>query len=378
MDILYKLFRQDPNSRQGIITTTSGIGVVVNLLVAVIKIIVGTIASSIAVISEGVHNLADTLTSVLALLGSKLASKHPDKKHPFGYGRIEYLTSLVVSMLILVSGLETLVNAIKLIFKPENVSFSFLSLIIIALTALIKFFVGSYTIKTAKKIGSSSLQAIGEESRNDCFASIITIAAALAFIIFKLNIDAYAGIITSLLIIKTGVEVLLDTAAELIGRPGKKELAQKLYKEINSTRGIINVADMMLHNYGPNAYSGSVNVEIDHKANVGDVYDYLHALQLRIMHEYKVTLVFGIYAVDNDSPNSKRLREYIAQFVKGHKNVMSYHAVYIEKKTNKIYCDLVVDYDLRDWDSLREEFRQYMFKKYPKKEIVLTIETEFI
>jgi len=378
MNIFYKLFKQDPNTRDGVITTTSGMGIVANLLIALVKMIAGTIASSIAIISEGVNNLADALTSILTLIGSKLATKHPDEKHPFGYGRIEYLTSLAVSALIIVSGAKVLKSAIKLIFKPEEISISYLSLAIVAVTAVIKYFLGSYTVKMGKKIGSGSLEAVGGECKGDSFASLITIVAAVVFILFKLNIDAYAGVITSLLIIKAGGEVLLDTISELIGRPGKKELAQQLYHEIRNTKGIINAVDLMLHNYGPDAYSGSVNVEIDHSANIGDVYDYLHALQLRIMHEYHVTLVFGIYAVDNDSPTSKNLREYIAQFVRNNEHVKSYHAVYIEKKTNKVYCDLIVDYELRDWDKLRSEFIEYMSKKYPKKEIILTIETEFV
>ena len=378
MDIFYKLFKQDPDTREGVITTTSGIGVVANIAIALIKMIAGTISSSIAIISEGVNNLADAMTSILTLIGSKLALKHPDEKHPFGYGRIEYLTSLVVSIMILVSGIEVLTSAVKLIFNPEPVNISILSLIIVAITAFIKYFLGTYTIKMGKKIESGSLEAVGGECRGDSFASIITIVAALAFILFKINIDAYAGIATSLLIIKAGGEVLIDTIHELIGRPGKKELAQQLYKEIRGTKGIINAVDMMLHNYGPDAYSGSVNVELDHNMDIGEAYDFLHALQLKIMHEYHVTMVFGIYAVDNDSKTSRSLREYIALFVRNHEHVKSYHAVYIDKKSDKLYCDLIVDYDLHDWDGLRQEFKEYMAKKYPKKDVILTIETEFV
>jgi len=360
------------------IIQTSALNVIVNVVIALIKIVIGLVASSIAIVSEGIHNFADAANSLLTIVGAKLATKHPDKKHPFGYGRIEYLTSLVVGLLVIYSGLEILKDSIKLISNPEDMNVSYLSLIIICVTAVVKFILGNYTIKVGEGVDASSLIAVGQECRNDSYASIITLLSTLIFLIFGLSLDAYAGLITSLLIAHTGYEIVSDTIHELLGRPGDSELAQKLYAEIRATKGILNAADMMLHNYGPNAYSGSVNIEMDHNKTVGDIYKTIHALQLRIMHEYKVTMVFGIYAVDNDSEKSKKLRKEVAHFIKGYEHVNSYHAIYIESKTNKIYCDLVVDYDLKDWDKLEKEFKSYMVDLYPNKQIELVIETEFV
>ncbi len=378
MKFLYKLLKQDPSSREGIISVTSVLGILANLLIAAVKVVIGLLASSIAIMSEGVNNASDALTSVLALIGTKLAGKHPDEKHPFGYGRIEYLTSLVIAILILVTGVEMLTSSVKLVFAPEEMSISILSLIIIAVSALIKFFLGIYTIRMGKKADSSTLEAVGIDCRNDSFISVITILSAVIFLVFHLSIDAYVGIFTSLIIIKAGLEVLRDTVGDLLGRPGEKELANKLYKEIRSTDGILNAADMMLHNYGPDAYSGSVNVEIDQSKSVGDVYQFLHELQLRIMHEYHVTMVFGVYAVDNDREYSKELRRTVGQFVTSHEHVKSFHAVYLDPHSDKLYCDLVVDYNLRDWEPLKEEFSAYMKEKCPDKTLELTIETEFV
>ena len=378
MSFLYKILKQDPNSREGIIATTSMLGIIANILIASTKVIIGLLASSIAIVSEGVNNAADVMTSLLTLIGTKLAGKHPDEKHPFGYGRIEYLTSLVIAIMIIVTGIEMLKSAIELIKHPANLNMSYLALAIVAGSAVIKFFLGLYTIKMGKKADSGALVGVGLDCRNDAFASLVTIISVVAFLVFGIQIDAYAGFITAALIIKAGIDVLRETISELLGRPGEKELATKLYKEIRSTPGIINAADMMLHNYGPDAYSGSVNVELDHKISVKEAYAFLHALQLRIMHEYDVTMVFGIYAVDNDSPEGKALRKYIGQYVIDTEHVKSFHAVYIEPDTNNIYCDLIVDYKLKDWDALREDFIAYMAKKYPDNEIILTIETEFV
>lgn len=378
MGIFYKLFRQDPESRESVIAMTSGLGIAVNLLIAVIKVMIGLLASSMAIISEGVNNASDALNSVLTFVGAKLAAKHPDKDHPFGYGRVEYLTSLIIAVLILITGVEVLTSSVKLIFQPEELNFSVLSLVIVAVSAIVKFSLGLYTIKMGKKAGSSALEAVGIDSRNDSFISIITILSAVVYLVFDLSIDAYVGIFTALIIIKAGAEVLKDTVSQLLGRPGEADLARQLYKEIRSTEGILNAADMMLHNYGPDTFSGSVNVEIDHGKTVGEAYQFLHELQLRIMHQYNVVLVFGIYAVDNDHEEVRELRKTITHFTSHQEHIKSFHAVYIEPETNNIYCDFIVDYDLRDWDGLSDTFKQYMKEFYPDKEIQLTIETEFV
>ena len=378
MNLFYKLFKQDPNTREGIIVTTSGMGILVNLLIAVTKIVVGLISSSIAIISEGANNAGDALSSVMALIGAKLAKKHPDEKHPFGYGRIEYLCGLVIAVVILVTGIELLIGSAKRIVHPETLHISYIALVLVALSAAVKFFLGNYTVRMGRKVGSTALEAVGTDCKTDCFASIITIVSALIFLVFKWNVDAYAGVITSLLLIKAGVEALRETLSEILGRPGDKELAAKLYKEIRSTDGILAAVDMMLHNYGPEAWSGSVNVEIDHKKTVGEIYQFLHELQLRIMHEYHVTMVFGVYAVDYDGEFMKELRKTIAGFIRKQEHVKSFHAVYIDQRSDKIYCDFIVDYELKDWEELKKEFEQYMAEKYTGKEVVLTIETEYV
>lgn len=378
MNLVYKLFRQDPESRDGIITVTSGLGIAVNIVLALLKIIIGALASSIAIISEGINNFADVVSALLTLVGSKLAGMHPDEKHPFGYGRIEYLVSLVISVLILVTGIEMVSSSVKLIITPEALNISYLALAVVAGSAVVKFFLGIYTIKMGNKANSSALVGVGVDCRNDSFASIITIVSSLAFLLFDWSIDAYAGILISLLILKAGFELLRDTVADLLGRPGEHELAGKLYKEIRGTEGIISAADMMLHNYGPDAWSGSVNVEIDHKKTVGEIYQVLHALQLRIMHDYQVTMVFGIYAVDNDHEQIRELRKKIADFIKDKEFVDSYHAVYVSEEEQKIYCDFIVDYRLKDWDKLREDFTAYIAELYPQYKLELTLETEFV
>ena len=364
--------------RTGIINRTAILGIVVNVLIAGVKIAAGLLASSVAIVSEGVNNAADALTSVLTMVGTRLAGRHPDAKHPFGYGRIEYLTGLVVAVVIIVSGVQMLIESVKLIFRPEELSISYVSLAIVAVSAVVKFFLGLYTIARGRVAQSDALVGVGLECRGDSYISIITIGVAVVFLLTGVSLDAYAGVVMSAIILKAGVEVLLKIVSELIGRPGEKELATKIYQLVRATPGVVGAADMMLHNYGPNAWSGSVNVEIDHAKSVGEVYAMLHELQLGIMHEEHVTMVFGVYAVDDDHVETRRIRRTILEYVRAHEHVKSFHAVYLEPGTNRLYCDLVVDYELADWGALRADFLDYMKAKVPGRDVVLTVETEFV
>lgn len=378
MKLLYKLLRQSPDTREGTVVTVSALGIAVNLLLAGVKIAIGTAVRSIAIISEGVNNATDCATSLITIVGTKLSARHPTQKHPFGFGRIEYLTSLIISVLILFTGSELLQSSVQRIFHPEEMSVSYLTLGIIALSALVKLLLGSYTIRQGKRVSSGSLVAVGTDCRNDSIVSVITIASAGLFLVFRLNLDAYGGVIMSLIVLKAGLEVLKDTLNALLGQAGEKELAQELYKMIRSEPIVLNAADMMLHNYGPDSFSGSVNVEIDHDKTVGEAYAALHALQLKIMHEKNIVMVFGIYAVDRDHPETRTLRTQVAAFVRNQPHVTSYHALYVDPVNQDIYVDLVVDYELRDWDVLRREFTEYMHGLYPNNRLELVIETNYV
>ena len=378
MQWLYKVLRQEPGSRDGVVAATSVLGIIVNVLIAGLKVAIGIFASSIAILSSGVNNATDALTSVLTLVGTRLSARRPDARHPFGYGRIEYLTSLVIAGLILVSGFEMLESSVKLIFAPAEMRISYLMLGIIAVTAVIKYFLGVYMIRTGKRVNSGALVAVGLEGRNDAFVSLVTLLSAGVFLLFDWNIDAYAGVFTSLIILKAGFDVLRETVSALLGKPGQEELARQIYRELRADPLVVNAADMMLHNYGPERYSGSVNLEISHEKTVGEVYQQLHQLQLRIMHEYKVTMVFGIYAVDNDHEQIRQLRQEVSAFIQSHEHVRSFHALYIEPGTGRIYCDMVVDYDLKDWEGLKKEFTAYLAQRYPHSEVELTVATELV
>ncbi len=378
MNLFYKLLKQKPNTREGVTITTSALGILVNTVLAAIKIFVGIAVGSIAIVSEGANNASDSATSLITIVGTKLSTMHPTKKHPFGFGRIEYLTSLLISILILVTSFELFISSFKLIFSPRALSISYVTLAIIAISAIVKFLLGTYTIRMGKKACSNSLIAVGTDCRNDAFISAVTILSALIFLLFDFSLDAYAGILTSLFILKTGFDILKETISNLLGKPATEELALKIYEEINTVPCILGAADLILHNYGPDSYAGSINLEIDHEKTIGEAYEEVHALQLRIKQKYGIVMVFGMYAVDSDHENVKIMREQIEKFVSSYEHIKGFHALYLAPSTNEIYCDFVVDYALRDWDVLKEEFTEYMRELYPDYQLTVTIELNYV
>ena len=366
------------SERKKLILKTSLAGIAVNILISATKIIIGISVSSMAVISEGINNAADAGSSVLTFAGTKLAGKAPDEKHPFGYGRIEYLTSIVVGVMILIAGSEILQESVRAVLHPSEMNVSAVMLFAVAAAAAAKLALETFTVKVGRRTGAASLTAVGEESRHDALFSVLTIGSALLYLYKGIMLDGYISIFFSLTVIRIGVLTLKDAVSELLGRPGQKELADRLYAEIRKTDGIINAADMMLHNYGPDAWSGSVNIEVDHSHTIGEVYSFVHKLQLRIMHEYNVTMVFGIYAIDNDHEEIRCLRCCIAEFVRNYEHLKSYHALYFESDTGIIYCDFVVDYKLKDREQLDTDFKAYMAEHYPGHPVELTIETDYV
>ncbi len=378
MKFLYRFLRQDPEEREGVVIATSALGILVNLALASVKIVAGIMVSSIAIISEGVNNATDCATSLITIAGTKLSGRRPTSNHPFGFGRVEYLTSLVVAVIVFVTGIELIISSVKIRLNPDLLSISYFTLALIALSAVVKLVLGGHTVKEGKRVGSEALVALGTDCRNDSLVSAVTIVSSLAFLLFDVTIDAYAGVITSLFVLKTGYGVLRDTLSDLLGKAGDKELADELYKIILAEPIVLNAADMMLHNYGPKTYSGSVNIEIDHEKTIGEAYSTIHALQLRIMHQYDITMVFGMYAVDTDHEEVLKMRREISAFVRGYDHVQSYHALYVDPENGDIYVDLVVDFDLKDWDRLRENFTDYMNELYPGRRLELVIETNYV
>ncbi len=276
------------NNREIVVVKTSIISIIANIILAGFKAFVGFLANSIAIISDAINNLSDALSSIITIVGTKLAGKKADKKHPYGYGRIEYMTSLIVSIIVLYAGITSLIESIKKIINPEESDYSTITLIILVAAIAVKFILGLYVKKKGKEVNSDSLVASGTDAFNDGILSISVLLSAIIYIIFNISLEAYVGILLSVFIIKTGLELVKESVDNMIGIRIESDLARSIKKEISKEKDVEGVFDLVLNDYGPDKYLGSVHIEVKDTMTVSDLDILSRRITKNIMEKYGV------------------------------------------------------------------------------------------
>ena len=248
-------------NREKVVVRTSIISIISNIILAGFKFLVGLLANSIAIISDAINNLSDALSSIITIVGTKLASKAPDKKHPYGYGRIEYMTSLIVSGIVLYAGITAVIESFKKIINPENPDYSVITLVILVVGIIVKFFLGIYVKKKGREVNSDSLVASGSDAFNDAILSISVLVSAIIYILFKLSLEAYVGVLLSIFIIKAGLELVKESVDNMVGIRIESDLSRSIKKDIVYEKEIQGAYDLVLNDYGPDRYLGSIHID---------------------------------------------------------------------------------------------------------------------
>lgn len=329
--------------REGEIVRASVIGVVMNVLLVGFKIFVGLVANSISVIMDAVNNLADTFSQLITIVGTKLSAKKPDKKHPYGYGRIEYLTSAIVASLVMITGITSAKESVMSIIHPEVADYSVVALVIIGVAVLVKLGYGIYTRRVGKKVSSDALLATATDSIMDSVLSLSTFVTALISKFFGLNLESYVALVLSAFIIKAGVELLRETIGDLIGGRVDSEISQKIKAKIRSYPEVNGAYDLILHDYGPSRSIGSVHIEIPADMSA----DKIHLLSRRIiadvMEEFGIILTVGVYANKTDELTLKRC-EQIREVAKRHEHFMQMHGFFVDEENKVMLFDTLISY----------------------------------
>ena len=238
------------NNREKTIVKTSIISICANLMLVGFKATVGLLSNSIAIITDAVNNLSDALSSIITIIGTKLAGKAPDKKHPYGYGRIEYITSLVVSAIVLYAGITAFIESVKKVIAPEEVDYNVTTLIVLIGGIIIKFVLGLYVKKKGRTIKSDSLVASGADAFNDAILSISVLASAIVYMIFNVNLEAYIGALVSIFIIKAGIELIKESVDDMLGTRVETALARNIKNEISKQKDVLGAFDLVLNHHG--------------------------------------------------------------------------------------------------------------------------------
>ena len=246
--------------REKVIVRTSVIGIFINLLLVIFKAIIGLISNSIAILLDAVNNLSDALSSIVTIISTKIADLEPDKKHPLGHGRIEYLSAMIVAGIIFYAGITSLIESIKKIFNPVKVEYSNITFIILVVSIILKLLLGKYVKNIGEKFNSPSLVASGSDATFDAILSFSVLVSVILYIFTDINIEAYVGVLISIFIIKSGIEIFMDAVNEILGKRVDKETINEIKKTICKIENVYGAYDLMLHNYGPNRYVGSVHI----------------------------------------------------------------------------------------------------------------------
>ncbi len=365
-------------SREKTIIRTSIIGIVTNVLLAGFKAAVGLISHSIAIVLDAVNNISDAGSSLITIVGTKLAGKEPDKKHPFGYGRIEYLSAMIIAVLILYAGITSFVESAKQIAAPETPDYNTVSLIVVAVAVAVKIILGRYVKSVGLKVNSDSLVNSGEDATLDSIISASTLVAAGVFLIFHVSLEAWLGLIISAVIIKSGLEMLGSTISQILGERNDTELAKEIRQTVLSFPDVQGAYDLVLNNYGPDSWNGSIHIEVPDTYSADKLDKLLREITVKVFHEHNVILTaIGVYSVNTTDEEIIEAKKKVQDIVMSVEHVLQMHGFYLVKESKTIRFDIVVSFDAPDRKAVYTSVLEAVGKQYPDYRLQVTMDTDF-
>lgn len=367
--------QEDSRSRQ--IIRVSRNGIIVNVLLVIFKIAVGAAAGSIAVILDAVNNFSDALSSVITIAGTKLAGKAPDKKHPYGHGRIEYIAALLVAVIVLIAGLTSLKESVTRILHPADTDFTVISAIIIAVAVAAKVLLGRYFLAKGKEYHSGSLSASGTDALFDAVVSFATLVSAIISMVFSVNIEGWLGAVIALLILKAGWEIISDTVWDIVGKRSDESLSKQVRAIVTDFPQVHGAFDLILHSYGPENHYGSVHIEVDDSMTAAEIDDLTRQIVPKVYTECGVLLTVGIYAHNTTSGEAAEIRKAIKNAIAGDPEIMQMHGFYFAAQQHLVSFDLVFDFSAKEPGDRIEQIRQTLSEQFPDYRFVINLDRDF-
>ncbi len=352
-------------------------GIGVNLVLVVFKAVVGLLANSIAVVLDAVNNLSDALSSIITIIGTKIAGKGADKKHPYGHGRVEYITSSIIAVIMLAAGVTALKESIEKIITPTKTDFKIYSVIIIAAAVGAKIVLGLYFRKKGKQFSSSSLISSGTDALFDAVLSTATLVSAVVAIGWGYNIEGFLGVGISVFILKAGIEVMRDAISELIGVRIDSELAEGIKSKIASFEEIHGVYDLILHTYGPGQLIGAVHVEIDDDLTARQIDTLTRRITADVYHTFGVILTVGIYASNTSDDISKTIRKAAEEKIREYPQILQMHGFYMEHEAKVVSLDIILDFKEKNPKEISEKICAALQSEFPEYRFYVNLDRDF-
>ena len=368
---------QDPKVREGYGKLSGIVGVALNLLLFVGKFIAGLLTGAISITADAFNNLTDAGSSIVTFIGFKLSSKPTDRDHPFGHGRMEYVSGFIVSIIIFLVGFELMKSSVEKIINPSAVEFSYVAMIILGVSVLVKLYMYLYNRNIAKKINSVSIKATAKDSLNDCIATFVV---AVCFVVYKLtdfNADGIAGILIALFILYSGFGSAKETIGLLLGVAPDEEYVEKIEKTALSLEGIIGIHDLMVHNYGPGRQIISLHAEVDAHANVNEAHDNIDNAEKVLEEQFGCIAVIHMDPIDMNNPKRNEFLSLTHDIIKGIDQRFSIHDFRMTEGYTHINLifDLTIPHDCKmDKESIKQSITEGLKSVNPNLNAVFKIE----
>ncbi len=366
------------SSREKTIIRTSIIGITANVFLAAFKTVIGILTKSIAIVLDAVNNISDAGSSLITIIGTKLAGREPDKKHPFGYGRIEYLSAMIISMIVLYAGVTSFIESVKQIIDPQTPEYNTVSLIIVAVAVVVKIILGRYVKGVGEKVNSDSLVNSGEDATLDSVISASTLVAAGIFLLSGVSLEAWLGAVISAVIIKSGVEMLRDTISQILGEKNDPELTASIKRTVSSFPQVHGAYDLVLNNYGPDAWNGSIHIEVQDTCSADELDQLIRSIQTEVFLKHQVVLTaIGVYSVNTRDEDIIETQKKVREIVLSHDHVKQMHGFYLNKEQKTMRFDVVISFNAKDRKAVFEEVIADVRNAFPDLELQAAMDTDF-
>lgn len=342
------------SERDNAIVKTSVIAIFANVMLVAFKMTIGVLSNSIAIILDAVNNLSDAMSSIITIIGTKLAGRKPDREHPLGHGRIEYITSMIISAIVLYAGIHALFQSIKSIINKETSNYTNVMLIIIAVAVLVKIFLGKFVQKQGKKYNSDALVASGKDAMFDAVLSFSVLASAIIFKLTNVSLEAYVAIVISIFIIRAGIEMLKDTYGEIVGQRADRELTVKVKEIASSFEEVRGAYDLFIYNFGPSKNYASMHIEVPDIMKI-DEYDVLiRKIEQEVYHKTGVILTgIGAYSYNTKDDEAAAIRNEVQKIVLENDFAIQMHGFYIDKVKKEMRFDTVITFDIEPKEAVQ-------------------------
>ncbi|WP_368017783.1 cation diffusion facilitator family transporter [Olsenella sp. AGMB03486] len=366
------------DQREAAIVRTSVVGIAANVALAAMKAAIGLASNSIAIVLDAVNNLSDALSSIITIAGTKLARKQPDKKHPLGYGRIEYLTATIIAMIVLYAGITSLIESVEKIVSPEVADYSAITLILVGAAVVVKLILGRYVKKQGEKHNSDALVASGSDALFDAILSASTLAAALVYILCHISIEAWVGAIISVVIVKAGIDMMRDALSEILGERIDADLAHTVKESVRKDPEVLGAYDLLLHSYGPEHLVGDIHVEVPGNMNAGKIDEMTRRIQQQVFRDTDGKVILATVGIYSKSLNHKaaciQKKAYGIALAEDH--VKQVHGFHLDEERQLMTFDIVVDFDAPDREAVRADVLKKIRAEYPAYDIVITLDSD--